>query len=498
MKKQKMVHIHVHGEFSKLDGLNKMKELVAEAKRLGQTALALTDHGVMGGIPEFIKACHEGGIKPIPGVEAYMTKNRLIKSEDISDMKHHLCIKYKIATKQKGGSLKPKLKAFNTFVSAVSINWSQFDELANELIKDWLMEETSGNEQFDLLEMNNSDQEHSIEEFKKDILEYLEYDNYHLLLLAVDSQGLKDLYHIISDAHINGFYSDPRTDLAFIRENNLGKHIIATSTCLGSYFAKLIQREQIEEAKAFIQECKDTFHSFYLEKQATTIPDQIILNQWIDKLAIETNTPKVVTTDVHFATADDWSIHDVLVASSMKKCVGDTDRYIYSKDHYIKSEEEVFALVPDQEAIDNTFKIAEMVNVELPKEPLLPKFVHSENDSTDEIIRKKAWNKLMQYLFENPHLNANEYSKRLDDELNVIIPQNFSDYFLIEEDMINATKQAGFLVGPGRGSAAGSLVAYLLGITTLDPIENDLLFERFLNPERAGYPDCKHFSEMIA
>lgn len=504
-----MVHLHVHGEFSKMDGLSKSNELVAEAKRLGQTALALTDHGVMGGIPEFIKACQKEGIKPIPGVEAYMTKDRHFKSEEFSAKKEEICIKYRIATKQKGGSYKPKLKAFNTFISAVSRDWSKFDDLALELIKDWLMEEPLEDPEhqislFDdeaLFAMGQEDatelindvyeaaEEHTLERFKKEILDYLEFDSYHLLLLAVNGQGLKDLYNIVSDSHINGFYSDPRTDFNFIKENGLGKNIIATSACLGGYFAKLIDRNQIDEAKAFIAECKEIFYGFYLEKQATTIPKQIELNEWIDRLALETNTPKIVTTDAHFARAEDWDVHDVLVAASFKKCVGDTDRYIYSKDHYLKSEQEVIELINDEEAILNTKRIADMINVELPKEPLFPKFISDGTETMDELISKKSWNNLMQFLFKNPHLDAQTYSKRLDEELKVIIKQGFSDYFLIEEDMINATKKAGFVVGPGRGSAAGSLVAFVLGITTLDPIKNDLLFERFLNPERAGYPD---------
>lgn len=487
------VHLHVHSEESKLDGLSKVHELATAAKELGQKAIALTDHGVLGGIPDFIVACEKEGIKPLPGVEAYMTKNRLHKSEYFSERKGAICEKYLIGTRTKDGNFKPKLKAFNDFVRAVSRDWSRFDELANELLADWLMSE-DGVDLFSIM-VEDEPEEKTIDEFREEIIEYISCDNYHLLLLPINNKGLEEMYEIISDAHVNGLYSDPRTDLSYIRENNLGKNIIATSACLGSYLASLVRMNLWDKACEFIQECKDTFYEFYLEKQAVSSPEQLAYNDALDKLASATNTPKVVTTDAHFARKDDWAVHDVLVASSFKKCVHDTDRYIYSKDHFLKSETEVREIVNDDEAILNTSRIADKINITLPKEPIFPKYPLQEHEanSIDELIRRKAWDSLLRYLFKNPDLDANVYSMRLDEELDVITREGFSDYFIIEEDMIRATKEAGYLVGPGRGSAAGSLVSFMLGITTLDPIKLDLLFERFLNPERAGYPDCTHF-----
>lgn len=481
----KIVHLHVHSEESELDGLNKVKDLVDRAIEIGSPALGLTDHGVMSGIPDFIEACNKKGIKPIPGVEAYMVKNRLVRSEELEKMRIKMCEKYKIINHLGN----PQLKKLNDFIRIVSKDIYKFEEHARELLKDYLM-----NESFDLFDLLSEESEMTVEEkleeFKKDILNYLDHSgNFHLVLLAVNNQGLEDLYKIVSDAHLNGFYYDPRTDLQFIKENNLGKNIIATSACLGGYLSQLLFQNRKDEAIEFINECKEIFHSFYLEKQATLIPEQIRLNMYIDELAELTNTPKIVTTDVHFARKEEHKIHDVLVAGSMNKCIQDENRYIYAEDHYMKTAEEIKELVNDDEAILNTLKIAEQVHVTLPEKPLLPKFPVQEGDSAEEILKKKAWKKLFQYCLKNSHLDFNEYANRLNYELEVICSEGFADYFLITEDFVNATKEAGYLVGPGRGSAAGSLVCFILGITTLDPIEHELLFERFLNPERAGYPD---------
>jgi DNA polymerase III subunit alpha len=475
-------HIHVHGEDSALDGYNKVKDLVARAVEIGSTALGLTDHGVMSGIPDLITECKKAGIKPLPGCEAYMTKDRTVKGEQLEQMRKYLCLKYRI-TDSKG---KPKMKVLSDFIRKVKKDFNAFEQEAPQVLKDYLMEAPA-----DLFSISDFSEtpEGKIEAFRNEILEYLDHDSYHLVLIAINNQGLEDLYEIVSDAHIHGFYGDPRTDLEFIRRKNLGKHIVATSACLGSYFAHLVRTNRIDKAKEFIQECKETFHTFYLEKQATLIPEQLELNAIIDQLAEETNTPKIVTTDVHFARREDHSIHDIMVAASLNKCIQDENRYHYAVDHYMKTVEEVREIVNDEEAIQNTLKLAEMVDVDLPKEPLFPKAIIEGDETPEELLRKKAWDGLFQYCLKRKDIDYNTYANRLQYELDVICSLGFSDYFLIDEDMINATKRAGFLVGPGRGSAAGSLVAFTTGITTLDPIENDLLFERFLNPERAGYPD---------
>jgi DNA polymerase-3 subunit alpha len=465
------VHIHVHSEKSLMDGLPTVDDLVERAKEIGSPALAITDHGVCGAIPDFIKTCKKHGIKPIPGCEAYMTRDRLKKGEFLKEYRLSICNKYGI-----------KEKAFKDFVKHIERNPDDFDFMAGMLLKDFLMSEPD-----DLFAMTTSSED-KLKAFKDEVYDYLSYDNYHLVLIAINNKGLEDLYAIVSDAHLNGFYSNPRTDLTFIREQGLGKNIIATSACLGSWFARLALAGRLDEAKQFIAECKETFHSFYLEKQATSIPDQVKLNVIIDQLAIETNTPKIVTTDVHYARKEDHELHDILVAASTGKCISDEDRLKYAHEFWMKSEEEIRALVNDDEAIANTLKIAELVDVDLPAKPLFPKFPVEEGDTPERILEKMAWQGLFAYALQRP-IDVEKYAQQMKYELETICSLGFADYFLIVSDFINWAKANDYLVGPGRGSAAGALVAFSTGITELDPIEWNLMFERFLNPERASYPD---------
>lgn len=487
------VHLHVHSEESLLDGLSKISDLVLKAKSLGQTALGLTDHGVCGGIPDFIKACEKEGIKPIPGCEVYTTKNHLLKSDDYKKMREEICIKYGI-TDNKG---KPKMKALNDFMRRVKKNYRVFYEEAPLFISNYLMATTEDimNEQMDFfVEFNDISMETTktsddkLKEFRDDIYEYLDNGNFHMVLLAKNNKGLEDLYEIVSDAHVNGFYSDPRTDLQYIRDNNLGENIIATSACLGSYFSQLCLAGRLDDAKQHIQECKETFGHFYLEKQATSIPEQRVVNNIIDQLAIETNTPKILTTDVHYANKDDRAIHDILVSSSTGTCISDENRMIYAHEFWMKNDEEMMSKCNDPEAWANTLAIADMINITLPKEPLFPKFIVEEGDTPEQIIRKKAWDGLFQYALKE-NIDIDSYSRRLQYELDVIVPQGFSDYFLVVSDYLSWAKDNGYPVGPGRGSAAGSLVAMCLRITSIDPIKYNLMFERFLSPDRVSYPD---------
>ncbi|SFJ65015.1 DNA polymerase-3 subunit alpha [Paenibacillus sp. UNC496MF] len=482
------VHLHVHSEFSQLDGLSQVTTLAKRAKELGSMALAITDHGVCGAIPGFIKACKKEGIKPIPGCEAYMTKDRLLKGDFMKEKRTALMDKYAV-----------KDKPLKQFIKHIERNPQDFEVMARQLLAELLMKEDGlemaapvGDGQLDLFSMaeNAAPEEklNTLDQFREDIYDYLQYDNYHLVLIAINNKGLEDLYEIVSDAHLNGFYSDPRTDLAFIRERNLGADLIATSACLGSWFSRLALAGRLEDARAFIQECKETFHSFYLEKQATRIPDQLRLNALIDQLAAETNTPKIVTTDVHYAYKEDNVTHDVLVAASIGKCVSDEDRLIYAHEFWMKDEQEIREIVNDDEAIANTHKIAELVNVDLPKTQVFPRYTIEEGDTAELQLEKQAWNELFTYALKKP-INLEQYARQLKYELEIICKQGFADYFLIVSDYIQWAKRNGYRVGPGRGSAAGSLVAYLIKITTLDPIEWNLMFERFLNPERAGYPD---------
>lgn len=463
------VHLHVHSEHSLLDGLPKVHELVERAVEIGSPALAITDHGVCGAIPDFIEACEKKGIKPIPGCEAYITRDRNVKGEFLKEYRTKIFDMYDV-----------KDKPFKAFLKYIERNPDDFDQEARQLLKDYLMKHSVIRVDFD--------EELTLAEFRETIYDYMSYLNYHIVLIAINNQGLEDLYEIVSDAHINGFHSDPRTDLSFIRDRGLGKNIIATSACFGSWFSRLALSGHLDDAKALIQDYKETFHSFYLEKQATNIPDQLKLNALIDQLAIETDTPKIVTTDVHYANKNDNIIHDVLVAASMGKCVADENRYIYPHEYWMKDLNEIREVLQDDEAIANTVKIADIVNVSMPKEPLFPRFIVEEGDTAEQMLEKVAWNGLFTYAMKKS-FDIEQYCQQLKYELEVINTQGFADYFLIVSDFIRWAKDNGYPVGPGRGSAAGALVSFTTGITTLDPIEWSLMFERFLNPERAGYPD---------
>src|SRR5579875_922237 len=236
-----MIHLHVHSEKgSQLDGGSRIEELVLKAKEIGSPALAITDHGSCAAIPDFIAACKKHGIKPIPGIEAYMTKDRTKKGEFLKEYRQKLCEKYSV-----------KEKPLKEFIRRIERHPDEFEMLAAELLQDQLMNMEVDLFSFQLELVNN------IQQLREDVYDYLSYDNYHLVLMAINNQGLEDLYEISSDAHLNGFYSHPRTDLQFIQERHLGKNIIATSACLGSWFARLCLAGREEEAKEFIRQAKN-------------------------------------------------------------------------------------------------------------------------------------------------------------------------------------------------------------------------------------------------
>ncbi|MGF0347742.1 DNA polymerase III subunit alpha [Rhodococcus sp. IEGM1300] len=470
------VDLHAHGPKSLMDGLSTELELLQAAKDAGKNAIALTDHGFMGGVPAFLKAAQEVGIKGIPGCEIYTTKDHTIsKGPQFEEMRYEIALRVGMVNK-KGKLEKKKIQ---------------------ELLKKCRKQYKEGILEAEMLELeasvSNLMTDDIFEGERKTIKElidnYLDHDNFHLVCLARNEQGLSDLYTIVSEAHVNGFYSDPRVSLTWIRERGLGKHLIATSACLGGFLPRLLWHERYEEAYAFVRECQETFGVFVLEKQATDNPDQPWLNEWVDKLSQELNIKRVVTTDVHFARQSDWEAHDVIVSAGMGKCVLDEDRYHYSKDHYIKTVDELLKLTNDTEAIQETQYLADLCEViSVPKDPVFPKLALGDQ-TPEEKLRSNCWGALFQYMLKRPEIDYNEYSERLDFELDTIITAGFADYFLIIEGMIKEAKEKGFLVGPGRGSAAGSLVAFLLKVTGVDPIEHRLLFYRFLNPERVGLPD---------
>ena len=393
------VHLHVHTEYSLLDGACRIEKLVSKAKELGQTALAITDHGVMYGAVAFYKACQAEGIKPIIGCEVYVAPR------------------------------------------------------------------------------NMSDKEHGID------------NNYsHLILLCRNEQGYKNLCYLVSMAFTEGFYIKPRIDLAILHQHSEG--LICLSGCLAGEIPQKIIHGDYEAAKAKALELRDLFgeDNFYLEIQDHNIPEERQAAQGLIQIHKETGIPLALTNDAHYIEKADAYYQDVLMCIQMGKTVDDPNRMRFeSQELYLKSEEEMRKLFPDwQEAADNTVSIAERCNYDFEFGHYhLPRFKLPEGESDSYEYLKK----LCEQGFAERYPDKPEVHKQLDYELSMINKMGFVDYFLIVSDFIGYAKRSGIPVGPGRGSAAGSVVSYCLHITEVDPIKYSLFFERFLNPERVSMPD---------
>ena len=393
-------HLHVHTEYSLLDGSSKIKELTARAKELGMDSMAITDHGVMYGVIDFYRAAREVGIKPILGCEVYVAPG------------------------------------------------SRFDR-----------ENGAGDDRY-----------------------------YHLILLAENNTGYKNLMKIVSKGFVDGFYYKPRVDLDLLTTYHEG--IISLSACLAGEVQKYLARGMYEEAKRSALRYSEIFGKdhFYLELQDHGIPEQKMVNQGLLRLSQETGLELVATNDIHYTYAEDAKAHDILLCIQTGKKVTDEDRMRYEGgQYYCKSEEEMRKLFPyAQEAIDNTHKIAERCNVEIEfGVTKLPKYEVAEGFDSWTYL-----NHLCREGFKTRYPNDDgTLSRRLDYELGVIKTMGYVDYFLIVWDFINYARSQDIMVGPGRGSAAGSIVSYTLGITNIDPVRYNLLFERFLNPERVSMPD---------
>lgn len=393
-------HLHVHTEYSLLDGSNKINEYVSRVKELGMDSAAITDHGVMYGVIDFYRACKASGINPVLGCEVYVAPG------------------------------------------------SRFDR-----------EVGSGDDRY-----------------------------YHLVLLAENNQGYSNLMKIVSKGFVEGFYYKPRVDMELLEQYHEG--IIALSACLAGEVARYLARGMYEDAKAAALRYQNIFGegNFFLELQDHGIAEQQTVNQQLLRLHRETGIDLVATNDVHYTTAADADPHDILLCLQTGKKLTDENRMRYEGgQYYVKSPEEMAALFPYAlEALENTWKIAQRCHVEIEfGVTKLPKYDVPQGYTSWEYLNKLCFEGL-ERLYEPV---TKELRQRLEYELSTIRNMGYVDYFLIVWDFIKYARDNDIMVGPGRGSAAGSLVAYTLGITQLDPIRYDLLFERFLNPERVSMPD---------
>ena len=394
------VHLHVHSEFSLLDGANRIKDLPVRAKELGMDSIAITDHGVMFGAIDFYKTCKSNDVKPIIGCEVYVAPRTRFDKEPNIDNKY-----------------------------------------------------------------------------------------YHLILLAKNNKGYKNLAKLVSLGFVDGYYYKPRIDKEILEKYHEG--LICCSACIGGEVAQNILRNDFNEAEKVALWHKNIFgEDYYLEVQANTMPNQILVNQKLVELSRKLDIPLVATNDAHYLKKEDSYNHEVLLCIQTGKKMTDEDRMKFeTDDFYIKSPEEMkdyFKNLP--EAIENTVKIAEKCNVEFEfGHTILPNYdVPEEFETHYDYFKKLCDDGIIKRYGENP---SKEIIERKEYELSVIKKMGYVDYFLIVWDYINYAKSVGIPVGPGRGSGAGSIVAYAIGITDIDPIKYNLIFERFLNPERISMPD---------
>ena len=393
-------HLHVHTEFSLLDGSNKIKEYVSRVKELGMNSAAITDHGVMYGVIDFYREAKKQGINPILGCEVYVAPN------------------------------------------------SRFDR-----------EITGGDDRY-----------------------------YHLVLLAENEEGYANLTKIVSKGFVEGYYYKPRVDKELLRKYHKG--IIALSACLAGEVARFLTKGLYEEAKKTALEYQEIFGegNFFLELQDHGIPEQGLVNQQLFKMSEETGIELVATNDIHYTYAEDAKPHDILLCIQTGKKLSDENRMRYDGgQYYVKSEEEMLRLFPyAKQALENTQKIADRCHVEIEfGVTKLPKYDVPDGYTSWEYLQKLCYEGL-EKRYGDP---SEELKERLSYELETIHQMGYVDSFLIVWDFIKYAKDHGISVGPGRGSAAGSIVSYCLEITTIDPIRYQLLFERFLNPERVSMPD---------
>ena len=392
-------HLHVHTEYSLLDGACRIRDMMQRVKDIGQDAIAITDHGVMYGVIDFYRAAKAAGVKPIIGCEVYVAPRSM------------------------------------------------------------------------------HDRVHGVDN-----------ESYHLVLLCENEVGYRNLSYMVSQAFVDGFYVRPRVDVDLLRKHHEG--IIALSACLGGHIPQLLLKNDYEGAVRAAREMNEIFGdgNYYLELQDHGLEEQVGVNQQIMRMARETGIPLIVTNDAHYLRREDAYMQDVLMCVQTGKTLDDPDRMKFeTEEFYLKSEEEMRALFPDlDDAFENTQRIAARCNVEFQFGKYhLPEFKLPEGyDSLGYL--KELCSKGFEERYGGEHP---EYKQQLEYEIDMIQKMGFTDYFLIVSDFVQYAKNAGIPVGPGRGSAAGSMVAYTLHITDIDPMQYSLYFERFLNPERVSMPD---------
>lgn len=470
----KFTHLHLHTPYSLLDGFCRIDQMIELAKSFGMDSIGVSDHGNCHAHYEFYTACKKAGIKPILGCEAYITPNRRWKKDEfdyvrIKNASYYTeeqaeALGYPIDKKTEKFTLRtPKTDEQRSFLAELKEKSpDKFQSYAKTTKFYWTGD--------------TDDRQKRLFEGRPKLA--------HLLLIAKNNEGYQNLLKLTSLGYLEGFYGKPRVDYESIKK--YGKGIIATSSCLGGEIPQLIRMGKWKVAKNLVRFYQRCFDEFYFEIQPSTMEDQQYLNWVLLQWSREMNIPLVATSDAHMLRPEEKPVHASITMIGKNEDPNDISVY----EHCVfYSTQEMLDMGMPKEALENAYDIAQRCNVELDIGELkFPKFDTPDGISFDDYLAQLCFQALFDFGI-TKDIDFDKYQKRLAYELKVVSDKQLSAYFLIVWDFIKYAKDNGILVGPGRGSAAGSLIAYLLKIVNIDPIRYNLLFERFLNPERAAMPD---------
>lgn len=446
-------HLHLHTPWSLLDGFCRIDDLMDLVLEYGMDSVGVSEHGTCQSHVEFYKKAKEKGIKPILGCEVYITPNRHWKKAEFNKPIYKIEDSFIIPKKD--------LKDSDEFIELpeemyTDAHWTELEEYKQQM----------KNKRLKLV--------HAVP--NKTMSNHFSWrpNMAHLLLIAKNNEGYSNLLELTSRAFLEGFYFKPRADYELIKK--YGKGLIATTACLGGEIPQLIRQGRYKVAKNLIKFYQECFDELYLEIQPSDMPEQILVNEVLKQWSKELDIPLIATSDAHMLTKDEKPIHAAL--TTIGKSEDDSDISVYEHCYFMSSKEMIEHGIP-QEALENAYDVAQRCNVELELGKIkLPEFTVPQGYDFDNYLSHLT----SQYLFEmalEQDIDIDKYQERINYELSVIKEKGFSGYFLIVWDFIKYAKDNGILVGPGRGSGAGSLTAYLLKIVNIDPIKYNLLFERY-------------------